>query len=169
MYFHLKIATFLLLLCSSCKKAEIQTTDQAIFGAGCFWVLDYYFEEIKGVTSSNCIYTNSGSEAVLITYDPNSVSFEELCDVFFELHDPSTDYKDQYISLIHVNSKTHRDIAYQKIAALKEEIEVKTTVQEAGLFKIAEEMHQDWHKKKNSIPKCSIPKDGVLESILRDY
>ncbi len=78
----------------------------AIFGAGCFWGVEAAFRRAKGVTSTSVGYTggttknvtyeqictgNTGhAEVVLVDFDPSSVSFEELLDVFWECHDPTT-------------------------------------------------------------------------------
>ncbi|MCM8526807.1 MAG: peptide-methionine (S)-S-oxide reductase [Lentisphaeraceae bacterium] len=148
MHFLLKISLFLLLLAISCSKPKAETRHQAVFGAGCFWVLDYYFQKIDGVFESKCIYTESGSEAVLLSYNPQKVSFSSLCEIFLELHDPSTDFKPQYKSLIQTDLKKNRDLAQKMINRLRDENEVKTVIQNIGKYSFPDAMHEDWHLKK---------------------
>ena len=165
MYFLLKISLFLLFFSSSCKKEIASTAHEAVFGGGCFWVLDYYFEKLDGVIDCKCIYTASGSEAVLIKYDPQKVTYTKLCNLFFELHNPASDFKAQYKSIIQVDSEGKRLAANKVIKSLKNTVEVKTLVESMGKYTFPDPMHEDWHKKKRSLPKCSIPKNSILQSL----
>ena len=104
MRFYTKYYIFIVLLLISCNNKNKSVSETAVFGGGCFWTLDYYFEKIKGVKQVKCIYTGSGSEAVSIIYDPAQVSFEKLCKIFMGIHSPETEYKAQYRSVIQTNN-----------------------------------------------------------------
>ena len=83
----------------------IQNTETAIFASGCFWGTDYWLQKQKGVLSTTvgyiggnkenptyeevCSKTTGHAEAVKVVFNPNIVSFEELCVIFFNTHDPS--------------------------------------------------------------------------------
>lgn len=146
--------TFLLLsllVFTGCKKEVKVTYDTALFGGGCFWTLDYYFQKVDGVIECNCVYSSMNSEAVLLKYDKSKVSFKKLCEIFFELHDSNKDFKPKYISLIQTNEKI--DLEYAE--KLVKEKRYGSLITELGPTKNPEEFHEDWHKNKNSIPRCN--------------
>ena len=153
-----------LFLCSCSKNAKI-LNEMAVFGGGCFWTLDFYFEKIDGVQEVICVYTESGSEAVQVKYDPQKVSFSKLCKVFMKIHAPETDYKAKYRSLIQTDNPENFKIALAIVNELKKSADVKTTVEKTGPLTIPDEMHEDWHKNKNSEPKCHLPK-GSFEELM---
>lgn len=162
-----------LILAVSAMGAEKKETgmDKAIFAGGCFWGVEALFEELDGVveatsgyigghtenpTYKDVCYKNTGhAEAVEVVYDPAKVSYEELCDYFWRLHDPTTinrqgpDVGSQYRSAIfYLNDE-------QKAAAEKVKPEAQkrwkkpivTEIIPASTFYRAEEYHQDYFKK----------------------
>ena len=151
MKIQLSILISLFILLTGCGKQKANDDLQALFGGGCFWNLDYYLTKIKGVKECQCVYSNSGSEAVLVTYDPKVISFDELCEVFFSIHDPKVNYKQQYRSLIQVNDPERFNTAQKMISALG----VPTKVEKLGTLKTPESFNEDWYANKNSIPRCS--------------
>jgi peptide methionine sulfoxide reductase msrA/msrB len=62
---------------------------KALFAAGCFWGVQYYFDQVPGVTKTVAGYTGGHAEAVLIDFDPVKVSYETLVRQFFRMHDPT--------------------------------------------------------------------------------
>lgn len=111
---------------------------QIIFAAGCFWGVQYYFDQVPGVTNTTvgysggttenptyeevCTHTTGHAEAVLVEYDSDQVSTETLIKQFFRMHDPTTlnrqgpDVGDSYRSAIFCVTDDQKNIA-EKIMA----------------------------------------------------
>jgi peptide-methionine (S)-S-oxide reductase len=154
---------------------------KATFGAGCFWGVEAQFRQIKGVTSTAVGYTGgtldnptyedvcSGrtghAEAVEVDYDPERVSYEDLLEVFWNNHDPTTlnrqgpDVGTQYRSAIFFHSREQEAAA----RASKEELgqsgrfrsAIVTQIVPAKTFWRAEEYHQQYLEKRG-LAHCSI-------------
>lgn len=146
-----------------------------VLAAGCFWGVQAAFDQIPGVLSTQVGYAGgtvehptyeqvcSGltghAEAVEIIYDPQQTSFDQLLDVFFKIHNPTTlnrqgpDHGTQYRSVIFYQSDKEKEQALQKIAALTEqhvfEHPIVTNVQKLNYFYPAEEYHQKYFEKNN--------------------
>lgn len=154
----------------------------AILGGGCFWCLEAVFDSLQGVKSVESGYMgghvdnptyrqvcggDTGHvEVVRITFDPQELSFRELLDVFFSIHDPTTlnrqggDVGIQYRSVIFYTSDEQRQAAQQAIAALNAArtwpAPVVTAVEPAGKFYIAEDYHQEYFANNPSQPYCQL-------------
>ncbi len=149
----------------------------AVFAGGCFWGVEALLKEKKGVLETtvgytgghkphpsykDVSYTNTGhAEAVQIIFDPDVVSYRELCKYFFEIHDPTQwnrqgpDVGVQYRSEIFYTSDDQKKVAKEVIAELeKKGYEVATKVRKAKRFWIAEEYHQDYYTKTGKTPYC---------------
>jgi methionine-S-sulfoxide reductase len=153
--------------------------EKAIFAAGCFWGVQYYFDQIPGVVGSTvgytgghtqnpsyeqvCTHTTGHAEAVLLEFDPKKVSYETLLRHFFRLHDPThlnrqgPDIGDQYRSAIFYTSDQQQKIAEK----IKQKIQknykntVVTEVKKATEFYPAEEYHQKFTEK-NGNGFCAV-------------
>jgi peptide-methionine (S)-S-oxide reductase len=112
----------------------------ATLGGGCFWCLEAVFEQLRGVEHVEsgyaggylanpsyqqvCTGTTGHAEVVQITFDPGVISFADLLDVFFDIHDPTTlnrqgaDVGTQYRSVIFYHSPEQKRLAEEKIAAM---------------------------------------------------
>ncbi|TFG04449.1 MAG: peptide-methionine (S)-S-oxide reductase [Promethearchaeota archaeon] len=144
---------------------------KAIFAAGCFWGVEAAFRKVKGVINTTvgytggqtnepsykmvCSGTTGHAEAVLIEYDSDTVSYNQLLEIFFSIHDPTTlnrqgpDVGHQYRSAIFYLNET------QKIhgIAFKERLEAQkrfkkpivTEITPASQFWVAEEYHQQYY------------------------
>ena len=147
--------------------------EKAMFGAGCFWGVEAAFRKIKGVlnvtsgysggTTENPSYQDvcSGqtghAEVVEVEFDPNQVSYEELLDVFWRIHNPTTlnrqgpDVGSQYRSAIFFYSPEQEAKAKEAIEKLRESgrfpREIVTLVEPARPFYKAEEYHQKYLEK----------------------
>jgi peptide-methionine (S)-S-oxide reductase len=144
---------------------------QATFAAGCFWGVEAVFRKLPGVQSTTVGYTGgtyenptyhdvcSGrtghAEAVLVEYDPDEVSYEELLNVFWESHDPTTrdrqgpDIGSQYRSAIFVHNHAQRDAAIASKERLAEHgTPAVTEVVPAATFYRAEDYHQQYFDKR---------------------
>jgi peptide-methionine (S)-S-oxide reductase len=154
----------------------------AVLGGGCFWCLEAVFDSLKGVKSVESGYMgghvdnptyrqvcggDTGHvEVVRITFDPQELSFRELLDVFFSIHDPTTlnrqggDVGIQYRSVIFYTSEEQRKEAQQSIAALSSAHTwpdpIVTTVEPAGKFYVAEDYHQEYFANNPSQPYCQM-------------
>lgn len=154
-------------------------TEKATFGAGCFWGVENTFRQIPGVIDVTVGYTggtvehptyelvcggNTGhAEAVEVTYDPATVSYEKLLDVFWDNHNPTTrnqqgpDFGAQYRSIIFYHSPDQKKIAEASRETLEKsgkwKAPVVTEIVEAKPFYKAEEYHQQYLKK-NGLGSC---------------
>ena len=150
---------------------------RAIYAGGCFWGVEYFMQQKKGVISvtsgyigghtenptyKEVCYENTGhAEAVEIVFDPKQVSYEELTRLFFEIHDPTQldrqgpDIGDQYRSEIFYVDEEQKEITEKLISMLKSKgYKVATRVTEATTFWPAEDYHQDYYENKGSLPYC---------------
>lgn len=149
------------------------TLAHAIFAAGCFWGVQAAFDAVPGVWSTRVGYTggsavnpsyeqvcrgNTGhAEAVEIAYDPEQISYDELLDVFFSIHNPTTrdrqgpDIGHQYRSAIFYLNAGQKEAAVAKILELnrsgKFPAPIVTEIVPAKTFYPAEDYHQDYLKK----------------------
>lgn len=148
-----------------------EQTDVATLGAGCFWCVDTLFRELRGVksvvsgyaggTRANptyeqvCTGATGHAEVIQITFDPTQISYRDLLDVFFTVHDPTTlnrqgaDVGAQYRSAIFAHTPEQRKIAEQTIAEISAQKlwddPIVTQVVDAAEFYPAEEYHQDYY------------------------
>ena len=148
-------------------------TDIAIFAAGCFWGVEEKFLSTNGVKETEvgyiggktdnptykevCAGDTYHAEAVRVHYDSDEVTYDELLDIFFEIHDPTTlnrqgvDFGTQYRSSIFYLNDFQRLSSENKISQLNStrfNNSIVTTIEEAGSFWIAEEYHQKYIRKK---------------------
>ena len=155
--------------------------EKAIFAAGCFWGVEAAFRQVKGVKSTRVGYTGGSvadpsyelvctgrtghAEAVEVTYDPEQVSYEELLNVFWENHDPTTlnrqgpDVGAQYRSGIFFLTPEQEQAARASKERLqrsgKYSREIVTEITRAAEFYSAEDYHQQYFEKRG-ISHCSI-------------
>lgn len=149
------------------------TLAHAIFAAGCFWGVQAAFDAVPGVWSTRVGYTggsavnpsyeqvcrgNTGhAEAVEIAYDPEQISYDELLDIFFSIHNPTTrdrqgpDIGHQYRSAVFYLNAGQKEAAVAKILELnrsgKFPAPIVTEIVPAKTFYPAEDYHQDYLKK----------------------
>jgi len=145
----------------------------ATFGAGCFWSVEAAFRKIEGVletavgyiggTSENPSYQDvcSGctghAEGVQVKYDPNRVTYQQLLEVFWKIHDPSTrnrqgpDIGTQYRSVIFFHSDAQEAVARKSLQRIQEsgryKRDIVTEISRAPRFYRAEEYHQQYQEK----------------------
>ena len=160
-------------------SAEYQN-EIATLAGGCFWCLEAIYKELRGVervvsgyiggTLPNpsyqqvCAGTTGHAEAVQITFDPQVVSYPDLLDIFFTIHDPTTlnrqgaDVGTQYRSAIYYHTDAQRIAAEEVIARLTAEelwgAPIVTEIVPAGVFYPAEDYHQDYFERNPAQPYC---------------
>ncbi|MBZ0318582.1 MAG: peptide-methionine (S)-S-oxide reductase MsrA [Anaerolineae bacterium] len=158
------------------------TTEMATLGGGCFWCLEAVYDELRGVQSVEsgyagghvlnptyrevCNGTTGHAEVVQITFDPAEISFSDLLDVFFTIHDPTTlnrqgnDVGPQYRSAIFYHSPEQKAVAEEKIKTLTEANlfpkPIVTEVTPLDKFYIAEDYHQEYFAHNAAQPYCQI-------------
>lgn len=141
--------------------------ETAILAAGCFWGVQYYFDQVPGVLETEagyigghtdnptyeqvCAHGTGHAEAVKITYDPAKVSYKTLLKQFFRMHDPTQlnrqgpDVGDQYRSAIFYQNDAQKDQAKHLIDELNKQDyagKIVTALEPAGAFWPAEDYHQ---------------------------
>ena len=155
-------------------------TKKALFAAGCFWGVQYYFDQVPGVTKTTVGYTGGHTahptydrvstrmtghaESILIEFDPGAVSYQLLVKHFFRMHDPTQlnrqgpDVGDEYRSAIFYFDDLQRTIAEKLRDELqgKTKKKVVTQITPAGTFYAAEEAHQKFTEK-TGIGMCHVP------------
>jgi len=155
--------------------------EQATLAGGCFWCLEAVFDQLNGVRNVESGYMGGHTanpsyddicggdtghaEVVRVTFDPEVVSFRELLEVFFVIHDPTTlnaqgnDFGTQYRSGIFYHSPQQQAQALDVIANLAKEnlwsAPVVTEVTAASTFHIAEDYHQEYFERNPDQPYCS--------------
>jgi peptide-methionine (S)-S-oxide reductase len=178
-------------------RPENGKTRTAYFGTGCFWCTEAVFQELKGVTKvvsgysggkvANPTYEevctgNTGhAECLKVTYDPAIISYDELLEVFWEVHDPTTlnrqgnDVGTQYRSVIFYQDEEQKT----KAEHYKEELNkskaydkpIVTEITAFTKFYPAEDYHQNYYNTHGSQPYCSIvirPKLEKFEKVFKD-
>lgn len=144
---------------------------QIVFAAGCFWGVQYYFDQIPGVMRTEvgytggtlenptyeevCSHTTGHAEAVLIEYDPERVDTETLVRHFFRMHNPTElnrqgpDVGDNYRSAIFYVLDEQKDIIERVMATTQADFKepIVTQVAPAGPFYKAEDYHQKYTEK----------------------
>ncbi len=157
-----------------------QNKELATFGGGCFWCTEAIFDALDGVEKVESGYSGGATanptyeevcsgisghaEVIQITYDPAKVKYEDLLEVFFATHDPTTlnrqgaDVGTQYRSVIYYHNDQQKQIANLVIDHLeKEKIfndPIVTEVSRFDLFYIAESYHQDYFANNARQPYC---------------
>jgi peptide-methionine (S)-S-oxide reductase len=154
----------------------------ATLAGGCFWCLEAVYDQIKGVESVEsgymgghtpgpsykavCEGDTGHAEVVRVTFDSKVVSYGDLLDVFFVIHDPTTlnrqgnDVGTQYRSAIFTHSSEQARVAQEKIAQLAAEglwdDPIVTEVTQASDFYLAEDYHQEYFQTNPYQPYCQF-------------
>lgn len=167
----------------------------ATFAGGCFWCTEAVFLEIKGVEKvvsgyiggktknptykDICTGETGHAEAIQITFNPNEVAYEDLLEVFFGTHDPTTlnrqgaDVGTQYRSEIFYHTDAQKTKAEKYIQFLEKEKlydkKIVTKVSSATEFYPAEEYHQNYYNQNSSQGYCQMVIAPKLEKLRKYY
>jgi peptide-methionine (S)-S-oxide reductase len=154
----------------------------ATLAGGCFWCLEAVFDDLRGVESVEsgyaggsvpnptytavCAGTTGHAEVVQVTFDPQVISFRELLEIFFTIHDPTTlnrqgaDIGTQYRSAIFYHSPEQKEIAEKTITQLNVEgiwgSPIVTEVVPLKEFYVAEDYHQEYYARNPSQGYCRM-------------
>jgi peptide-methionine (S)-S-oxide reductase len=172
-----------------------QNLELATLGGGCFWCLEPVFEELMGVQDVVvgyaggevpdpsyqlvCTGTTGHAEVVQVEFDAEVISYEEILEVFFSIHNPTTknrqgaDVGPQYRSIILTHSQDQREIAEQVIQEL-EEAEVwdrptVTEIERLTQFYRAEKYHQEYYRKNPGQGYCQVVINPKLAKFRKKY
>lgn len=153
--------------------------EKATFGAGCFWGVEAAYRQIPGVLSTAVGYSGGNAvnptyeqvctgrtghaEVVEVTFDPARVSYEQMLDVFWENHDPTTlnrqgpDIGTQYRSAIFFHSPEQESSARASLEKAQARFRrpIVTQIEPASAFYIAEDYHQQYLEKRG-LSTCKI-------------
>jgi peptide-methionine (S)-S-oxide reductase len=158
------------------------TLQTATFASGCFWCTEAVFSRLRGVTKVTSGYigghvanptyeqvsngTTGHAEALQVVFDPTVISYEQLVEVFFGTHNPTTlnrqgnDVGEQYRSAIFTHSQGQAVVAKAMITKLTADNTfgkpIVTTVEPATTFYPAEEYHRDYYTNNPDQPYCQI-------------
>ena len=187
----------LILLSVHSADAQQKKLQKATFGMGCFWCSEALFQKLDGVSvvksgfeggqvanpsyEDVCTGTTGHAEVIELTYDPAKISYDELLEVFWKSHDPTTlnrqgaDTGTQYRSVIFYHTPEQKLAAEQYKAQLNKTNAygkpVVTEITKAQPFYIAEGYHQDYFTKNSNQPYCRLvilPKLEKLEKVFKD-
>jgi peptide methionine sulfoxide reductase msrA/msrB len=155
----------------------VKDTEEAVFAAGCFWGVEYYFKKLPGVLKTEvgyiggekknpryeeiCTGDTGHFEGLRVIYDPSQVSYDAIVKYFFEIHDPTQvdgqgpDLGTQYLSVIFYYNDKQKEVATHLIEKLVHHgYHVATRVLPMHIFWRAEEYHQDYYAKTGKQPYC---------------
>ena len=179
------------------NKSGAKELETATFGAGCFWCVEAVFKELKGVKSVESGYSNGKvlnptyrqvstgrtghAEVIRLRFEPAVVSFEELLEVFWKTHDPTTlnrqgvDRGTQYRSGVYYHSNEQKKAAVElkkKLNAAKIwRNPIVTEIVKAKTFYKAEDYHQDYFNLNGQQPYCQaviVPKLEKFRRVFKD-
>lgn len=186
----------LVLLSSITANAQSKNLQKATFGMGCFWCSEALFQRLNGVASVRsgyegghvanpsyeevCTGSTGHAEVIEVTYDPSKIKYDELLQVFWKSHDPTTlnrqgaDIGTQYRSVIFYHNDEQRKTAENYKKELNDakafSKPIVTEITKATPFYVAENYHQDYFNKNGSEPYCRLvilPKMEKLEKLFK--
>jgi peptide-methionine (S)-S-oxide reductase len=170
-------------------------TETATLGGGCFWCIEAAFEELDGVEDVTSGYAgghtedpsyrevcsgNTGhAEVVQVDYDPDVLSYEDVLEVFFTIHDPTQlnrqgpDVGSQYRSIVLTHDDEQQRLAETYVEALDEEggydDDVVTEVEPLETFYRAEEKHQNYFEKNPADAYCTMHAQPKIEKVREKF
>jgi peptide-methionine (S)-S-oxide reductase len=177
------------------KMADNTGLEMATFGSGCFWCTEAIFLNVDGVTKVESGYTGgkvknptykevcSGltghAEVIQLTFDPLKVSYDELLEIFWQTHDPTTlnqqgaDIGSQYRSVIYFHSEDQQKRAEFYKAQLEKsgafEKPIVTEISPLSTFYKAEDYHQNYYNLNNNAPYCTYVIQPKLEKFKKAF
>lgn len=167
----------------------------ATFAGGCFWCTEAIFLEVKGVEKvvsgftggfiknpayrEVCNGTTGHAEGIQITFNPKEVAYEDLLEIFFATHDPTTlnkqgaDVGTQYRSAIFYHSPEQKAKAEKYIQLIEKEKlyskPIVTQIEEAGVFYLAEDYHQNYYNQNKEQGYCEYVIAPKLDKLRKYY
>ncbi len=169
--------------------------ETATFGAGCFWCVEAVFQQLEGVHSvvsgytggttvnpnykAVCMGMTGHAEVVQIEFDPEVISFEELLEVFWQTHDPTTlnrqgnDVGTQYRSVIFYHSGEQQKMAEKSKNDLEKsntwQDPIVTEITQIDVFYPAEDYHQNYFQLNSTQPYCQLVIHPKLKKFTKEF
>lgn len=177
------------------KNKTMENVSYATFGGGCFWCTEVIFEQLEGVIKVESGYSGGHikspayrevitgrtghAEVIHITYNPEVINYEDLLDIFFNTHDPTTlnqqgaDRGTQYRSAVFYHDDLQQKAANNIIEAFELanvfENKIVTEVTAFDAFYIAEDYHQDYYINNKNQGYCQVVINPKLEKFQKQY
>jgi peptide-methionine (S)-S-oxide reductase len=167
--------------------------EKALLGGGCFWCIEAVYRRVRGVKSavsgyaggsvpdpdyrSVCGGTTGHAEVVEVTFDPEVISFSEILDIFWVIHDPTTlnrqgaDVGTQYRSVIYYEDAMQKVDAEASIAAAQALFDdpIVTELSPAPQFYAAEAYHQNYYELNPQEGYCQVVISPKIEKFMRTF
>lgn len=179
-------------------SAQDENIKTATFGSGCFWCTEAVFERVNGVLSVKpgysgghvknpsyrevCNGTTGHAEVIQLTYNEDVISYAELLEIYFKMHDPTqlnrqgADVGEQYRSVIFYHSEDQKHIAIKIKAELEKEkiwdSPIVTVIEPFKVFYLAEDYHNDYYNNNPNQGYCRFvitPKIEKFEKVFKQY
>lgn len=203
------ILVFILSSCSSNKssqsnmepkeptesKEKVVPNANAVLGAGCFWCVETIFNQLEGVDTvlsgyaggntvnpsykEICTGNTGHAEVIKISYDSSIISFTDLLEIFFNVHDPTTlnrqgnDVGTQYRSCIMYSTENEKKLAMDYIGQLNEskvfDSKIVTSLEPLTEFYVAEDYHQNYYNQNGQQPYCQFVVRPKVEKFQKQY
>jgi peptide-methionine (S)-S-oxide reductase len=177
------------------QNEQKKSVEVASLGGGCFWCIEAAFQEIRGVINVEsgytggttalptyeqvCTGTTGHAEVVQVTFDPNIISFENILEIFFTAHDPTTlnrqgaDVGTQYRSVIFYHNERQKKIAEQTIQKIDAEKiwddPIVTKVEPLKKFYKAEDYHREYFDRHPESAYCRIVISPKIAKLRKKY
>jgi peptide-methionine (S)-S-oxide reductase len=175
--------------------AQNENYETAVLGAGCFWCVEAVYQRVNGVVAVESGYAGghvenptynqvvSGktghAEVAKVTFDPEEISYEELLEVFWHTHDPTTlnrqgaDVGTQYRSAIFYNSLEQKKIAEESMKRTDEsdlwDDSIVTEITPLSNYSVAEDYHQNYFNNNPNAGYCSVVIAPKLAKFKKDF
>ena len=174
---------------------SMDKSDYATVGGGCFWCIEAVYQRIDGVISVTpgyaggksktttykevCKGTTGHAEVAKIEYDSNIITFEQILNVFWQAHDPTTlnrqgnDIGTQYRSAVFYDSKNEKEIIDRVINNIQNEAlfenPIITQISPIAKFYIAEDEHLNYYETNTQNPYCQAVISPKINKFLKEY
>jgi peptide-methionine (S)-S-oxide reductase len=172
------------------KRTEIAT-----LAGGCFWCTEAVIQKLRGVDKvvpgytgghvpnptyqDVCTGTTGHAEAIQVHFDPDTISYQQLLEVFFALHDPTTlnrqdaDVGPQYRSAVYYHDEAQKQTVERVIAEVNASgmypNPVVTEVAPAGEYYVAENYHHNFYEDNKSYPYCTVVIDPKVQKLYKNF
>lgn len=180
---------------SNDSSSSPSNTETATFGAGCFWCVEAIFQRVNGVievesgfagghvnnpTYQQVVTGKTGhAEVARVNFDPDTISYKELLEVFWHTHDPTTlnrqgaDVGTQYRSVIFYHDEEQKEIAGQSLKKTDEsdlwDDPIVTEISEISNYSVAEDYHQNYFNNNPNAGYCSVVIAPKIAKFKKDF